>query len=84
MVGLGEDWDEVLTVMRDLRSAGCEILTIGQYLAPSSNHARIVKYYTPDEFAALKQVGLDIGFGYVESGPLVRSSYHAAEQAQQF
>jgi lipoic acid synthetase len=80
MVGLGENWDEVLQTMRDLREVGCDILTIGQYLAPSKGHAPITRYYTPDEFAELRRIGLAMGFGYVESGPLVRSSYHAAEQ----
>lgn len=80
MVGVGETWDEVLQTMRELRAAGCDILTIGQYLAPSPDHAPIAKYYTPDEFSELKRVGLDMGFGYVESGPLVRSSYHASNQ----
>lgn len=80
MVGAGETWEEVLQTMRDLHSAGCDILTIGQYLAPSVNHAPISRYYTPQEFCELRSIGLDMGFGYVESGPLVRSSYHAAEQ----
>ncbi|MEN6356517.1 MAG: lipoyl synthase [Armatimonadota bacterium] len=80
MVGAGENWDEIIKTMHDLRGAHCDILTIGQYLAPSAEHAPIVKYYTPDEFIQLKNIGLDMGFGYVESGPLVRSSYHASEQ----
>jgi lipoic acid synthetase len=80
MVGLGETRDEIIDAMRDLRSVGCDILTIGQYLAPSSAHAPIERYYTPEEFEYLKNVGLDMEFGYVESGPLVRSSYHAARQ----
>ncbi|MCE5323180.1 lipoyl synthase [bacterium] len=80
MVGAGENWDEIIKTMHDLRNANCDILTIGQYLSPSSEHAPIVRYYTPDEFAELKKIGLDMGFGYVESGPLVRSSYHASEQ----
>lgn len=83
MVGLGETWEEVIETMRDLRAAGCDILTIGQYLAPSIDHAPIARYYTPDEFQRLRTIGLDLGFGYVESGPLVRSSYHAAEQTSQ-
>lgn len=81
MVGLGEERDEIVQVLRDLRAADCDILTIGQYLAPSARHAPIARYYTPDEFAELKNVGLDMGFGYVESGPLVRSSYRAADQS---
>lgn len=80
MVGLGEEWDEIVAAMRDLRLAGCDILTIGQYLSPSGEHAPIARYYTPQEFAELKDVGLRLDFGYVESGPLVRSSYHAAQQ----
>lgn len=82
MVGLGETMDEVKEVMRDLRSWGVEILTIGQYLQPSRQHLPIARYYHPDEFAELKAYGLDIGFRWVESGPLVRSSYHAAEQVR--
>jgi len=81
MVGVGETWDELLQAMRDLRSVGCDILTIGQYLAPSIDHLPISRYYTPGEFADLKRIGLEMGFGYVESAPLVRSSYHAANQA---
>lgn len=80
MIGAGEEWDEIIETMQDLRSANCDILTIGQYLAPSTSHVPIVKYYTPKEFAELKSAGLDMGFGYVESGPLVRSSYHASQQ----
>lgn len=80
MVGVGEKWDELIQAMRDLRSAYCDILTIGQYLAPSKEHHPISRYYTPEEFAELKRMALDLGFGYVESAPLVRSSYHAAEQ----
>ena len=83
MVGLGEEMDEVRQVMQDLRSWGVEILTIGQYLQPSRKHLPIVRYYTPDEFAELKTFGLEIGFKWVESGPLVRSSYHAAEQVRE-
>ncbi|HLW59087.1 MAG TPA: lipoyl synthase [bacterium] len=81
MVGLGEGWAEVLDTMRDLREAGCDILTVGQYLSPGRDYAPIVRYYHPDEFAALKREGLTMGFRHVESGPLVRSSYHADEQA---
>ena len=79
--GLGEEWDEVLVAMRDLRAQGVEILTLGQYLRPSADHLPIARWYTPDEFAELKRLGLDMGFRHVESGPLVRSSYHAWEQA---
>jgi len=79
--GLGEEWDEVLVAMQDLRAQGVEILTLGQYLRPSADHLPIARWYTPDEFAELKRLGLDMGFRHVESGPLVRSSYHAWEQA---
>ena len=84
MVGLGETWDELLETLADLRLQGCDILTIGQYLRPSAAHLPIARYYHPDEFAALKQVAVTLGFGHVESGPLVRSSYHAHEQAEAF
>jgi lipoic acid synthetase len=77
MLGLGESLDEVQATMRDLRSWGVDILTIGQYLQPSRQHLPIERYYAPDEFADLKTYGLDVGFRWVESGPLVRSSYHA-------
>jgi lipoic acid synthetase len=79
MVGVGEAWEEIVQTMRDLREVGCDMLTVGQYLAPSKEHAPIERYYTPEEFDELRQVGLRMGFGYVVSGPLVRSSYHAAE-----
>jgi lipoic acid synthetase len=84
MLGLGEEHDEVLGVFDDLRRNGVSILTIGQYLRPSPKHAKMVRYYHPDEFAALKRIALDKGFVHVESGPLVRSSYHAHEQADAF
>jgi lipoic acid synthetase len=84
MVGLGEEWDEVVTTLRDLRAAGVDIVTIGQYLRPSAANLPMVRYYTPDEFAELEQIGRQIGLGHVESGPLVRSSYHAHEQTQSF
>lgn len=82
MVGIGETWDEILETMKDLRNVGCDIITIGQYLAPSREHIPIAKYYSPEEFAQLRNIGLAMGFGYVESGPLVRSSYHAADQVE--
>jgi lipoic acid synthetase len=82
MVGLGETMEEVKAVMRDLRSWGVSILTIGQYLQPSRKHLPIDRYYTPQEFDELKEYGLGIGFEWVESGPLVRSSYHAADQVR--
>ena len=81
MVGLGEEWDEVLSTLGDLRSVGCAILTLGQYLRPSPAHLPMARYYHPDEFRQLKEIALDMGFAHVESGPLVRSSYHAHEQA---
>jgi lipoic acid synthetase len=84
MVGLGETWDELVEVFRDLRKADCQILTIGQYLRPTVAHLAIARYYSPDEFRDLKQIALELGFGHVESGPLVRSSYHAHEQADHY
>jgi lipoic acid synthetase len=84
MVGLGEEWDEVVGVLRDLRAAGVNIVTIGQYLRPSLANLPMVRYYTPSEFAELKRIGLELGFGHVESGPLVRSSYHAHEQTASY
>ncbi|MFQ5419682.1 MAG: lipoyl synthase [Anaerolineae bacterium] len=80
MVGLGETFDEVVEVMRDLAAIQVDILTIGQYLQPSRKHLPIERYYLPQEFEELKQIGYDLGFRWVESGPLVRSSYRAAEQ----
>jgi lipoic acid synthetase len=82
MVGLGETMSELKAVMRDLRDWGVDILTLGQYLQPSRHHLPIERYYTLEEFADLKEYGLSLGFGWVESGPLVRSSYHAAEQVR--
>lgn len=82
MLGLGETIEEVKDVMRDLASWGVDILTIGQYLQPSRRHLPIERYYTLEEFAELKRFGLEIGFRWVESAPLVRSSYHAAEQVR--
>lgn len=82
MLGLGEEMDEVKAVMRDLRDWGVDILTIGQYLQPSKKHLPIERYYTLEEFAELKEFGMSIGFQWVESGPLVRSSYHADEQVR--
>jgi lipoic acid synthetase len=84
MVGLGEEFDEIVSTFKDLRDAGCRILTIGQYLRPTESHAPLVRYYHPDEFADLKGIALDLGFVHVESGPLVRSSYHAHETADAF
>ena len=82
MVGLGEETHELLEVFRDLAAAHCDILTIGQYLRPSRNHLPMARLYTPREFAELKTEALKMGFRHVESGPLVRSSYHAHEQAE--
>jgi lipoic acid synthetase len=84
MVGLGEEWDEVVQTLHDLHGAGCRIVTIGQYLRPSLANAPMSRYYTPAEFAELKRIGLEIGLGHVESGPLVRSSYHAHEQTEAY
>jgi lipoic acid synthetase len=84
MVGLGEEHDELVATLRDLRRVDCQVLTIGQYLRPSPAHAPMVRYYHPDEFSALKQIALDLGFVHVESGPLVRSSYHAHETADAY
>jgi lipoic acid synthetase len=84
MVGLGEEFDELVSTFKDVRDAGCRILTIGQYLRPTESHAPMVRYYHPDEFADLKRIALDLGFVHVESGPLVRSSYHAHETADAF
>jgi lipoic acid synthetase len=77
MVGLGETIDELLETFRDLSETGCDILTVGQYLAPTPKHIPIEKYYSPEEFDYLRKEALEMGFRYVESGPLVRSSYHA-------
>ena len=81
MVGLGEETHELLQVFRDLASVGTNVLTIGQYLRPSRDHLPMARFYTPEEFAHMKQEALGMGFRHVESGPLVRSSYHAHEQA---
>ena len=80
IVGMGETHDEVRDVMRDLRAVGCDIMTIGQYLRPTKEHLPVTRFYHPDEFAAFKAEGLSLGFSHVESGPLVRSSYHAEQQ----
>jgi lipoic acid synthetase len=82
MLGLGEERAEISETLRDLRAVGCDIVTIGQYLRPSELHLPIVRYVPPEEFAELKAEGLALGFRHVESGPLVRSSYHAHEQVQ--
>ena len=77
MLGLGEELDEIRAVMRDLRQAGCELLTLGQYLAPSRHHLPVARFVLPEEFRQLQQDGMAMGFRHVASGPLVRSSYHA-------
>jgi len=82
MCGLGEEWDELIGAMRDLRGQDVDILTLGQYLRPSDAHLPIARWYTPAEFAELKRLGGEMGFRHVESGPLVRSSYHAWEQVE--
>jgi lipoic acid synthetase len=82
MVGLGETFDEVVEVMRDLREIDVDILTVGQYLQPSRQHIPIDRYYTPQEFEEFERLGLEMGFKWVESGPLVRSSYNAEAQAR--
>jgi lipoic acid synthetase len=83
MVGLGETFDEVVEVMRDLANIGVDILTIGQYLQPSKKHLPVERFYTPAEFDKLKAIGLELGFKWVESGPLVRSSYRADIQVRE-
>ncbi|MFN3652394.1 MAG: lipoyl synthase [Armatimonadota bacterium] len=80
MLGVGEELDETRVAMQHLREVDCDVLTLGQYLRPSLKHIPVIRYVSPEEFAQLKQEGLEIGFKHVESGPLVRSSYHADEQ----
>ena len=82
MVGLGEKEEEVIVVFKDLRSVGCDFLTIGQYLAPSARHYPVVDYVTPDTFKKYKEIALNLGFSFVASAPLVRSSYNAAEMLE--
>jgi lipoic acid synthetase len=84
MVGLGEERAEIVATLADLRGVDCQILTLGQYLRPTAAHAPMVRYYHPDEFRDLKALALDMGFVHVESGPLVRSSYHAHETADAY
>jgi len=81
MVGLGETFDEVVELMKDLRSVSCDIMTIGQYLQPHARRLPVERYVTPAEFAKWREIGMDMGFHHVESSPLTRSSYHAREQA---
>ena len=82
ILGLGEERDELIATMRDLRAADVGILTLGQYLRPSAQHLPVARYYHPDEFQELAEMGRSLGFAHVESGPLVRSSYHAKSQAR--
>jgi lipoic acid synthetase len=84
MVGLGEEWPEVIDTLADLHAAGVGIITIGQYLSPSAGHLPVARYYHPDEFEMLRVTAINMGFGHVECGPLVRSSYHAHKQADAF
>ena len=77
MLGLGETFDEVVETMDDLRSVGCQVITLGQYLQPTPKHLPVAEFIHPDVFAELESIGKEKGFRYVESGPLVRSSYHA-------
>jgi lipoyl synthase len=80
IVGMGEEWDELLQSMRDLRRSDVNILTLGQYLRPSDGHLPVARFYTPEEFAELRAIGLRMGYDHVEASPLTRSSYHAWEQ----
>jgi lipoic acid synthetase len=82
IVGMGEEWDELLVAMRDLRESRVNILTVGQYLRPSDSHLPVARFYTPEEFEELREIGLRMGFDHVQSSPLTRSSYHAWEQAR--
>jgi lipoic acid synthetase len=83
IVGFGEEREELLQTMLDLRRVDCDILTMGQYLRPSQQHLPIIRYYTPEEFRELKAIGEGMGFKHVEAGPLVRSSYHARGQIEE-
>jgi lipoic acid synthetase len=80
ILGMGEEWDEILLCLRDLRRADVNIVTLGQYLRPSDGHLPVARFYTPEEFAELREAGLRMGFAHVEASPLTRSSYHAWEQ----
>jgi lipoic acid synthetase len=82
ILGMGEEWDEVLVAMRDLRTSDVRILTLGQYLRPSASHLPVARFYTPEEFAELARIGQAMGFDHVQSSPLTRSSYHAWDQAR--
>ncbi len=80
ILGMGEEWDEILVCLRDLRRADVDIVTLGQYLRPTDGHLPVARYYTPDEFAELRDIGMRLGFRHVQASPLTRSSYHAWEQ----
>jgi len=82
IIGMGEEWEEIIELMQDLKDIKCDLLTIGQYLSPSDKHLQVKKYYPPEDFYELKRIGEKMGFTKVESGPLVRSSYHAREQVK--
>jgi lipoic acid synthetase len=82
ILGMGEEWDEILTCLRDLRRSDVDIVTLGQYLRPSGSHLPVVRYYTPGEFDELRDIGMKLGFQHVQASPLTRSSYHAWEQAR--
>jgi lipoic acid synthetase len=82
ILGMGEEWDELLCAMRDLRRSDVNILTLGQYLRPSAAHLPVARFYTPEEFAELREAALRLGFTHVQASPLTRSSYHAWEQAR--
>jgi lipoic acid synthetase len=82
ILGMGEEWDEVLVCLRDLRRSDVNIVTLGQYLRPSDGHLPVARYYTPDEFRELAEIGMRMGFTHVQASPLTRSSYHAWEQAR--
>ena len=77
MLGIGEQKEEIIQTMKELVSVGCDVLTLGQYLQPTKKHLAVQRFVHPDEFAELRQIGYELGFDYVESGPLVRSSYHS-------
>ncbi|HEX9911698.1 MAG TPA: lipoyl synthase, partial [candidate division Zixibacteria bacterium] len=81
IIGMGEEWGEIVELLKDLRRVNCDLLTIGQYLSPSDKHLPVKKYYSPEKFVELEKIGVKFGFLKVESGPLVRSSYHAKKQA---
>ncbi|MFZ0061525.1 MAG: hypothetical protein WAL47_05760, partial [Pyrinomonadaceae bacterium] len=82
MVGLGEEFDEVVALMNDLRSVSCDIMTIGQYLQPYEKRLPVERYVTPEEFERWREIGMKLGFQHVQSSPLTRSSYHARQQAE--